>query len=114
MQASQIDPETKQAVRAFIEKITLQYDLFGVILFGSRARHTHRADSDADVAVLLKGTPGNFIETRFALIDIAYDVLLDTGILIQPLPIWKTEWDHPANYRNPQLIENIHREGISL
>lgn len=109
-----IDDATKKAVYAFMKKITEEYAPFGFILFGSRARHTHHPESDADVAVLLKGSPGNFIDTKLALDDIAFDVLLDTGILIQPLPIWKTEWDHPENYRSPRLLENIRREGISL
>lgn len=114
MNTLKIDPETQKAVRAFLEKIALHYDLIGAILFGSRARHTHHIESDADVAVLLKGKPGKFVETKLAMDDIAYDVLLDTGILIQPLPLWQTEWDHPTDYRNPRLIENIQREGISL
>lgn len=53
----------------------------------------HRAASDADVAVLLSGQPGKFIETKFAMDDLAYEVLLKTGIRIQPLPIWQSEWD---------------------
>ncbi|WP_338861219.1 nucleotidyltransferase domain-containing protein [Mycetohabitans rhizoxinica] len=32
-----------------------RYDVTDAILYGSRARRTHQADSDADVAVLLKG-----------------------------------------------------------
>jgi len=27
--------------------------------------------------------------------DVAYDVLLESGIRIQPLPIWEREWAHP-------------------
>jgi len=45
------------------------------------------------VAVLLSGQPGKFIETKFAMDDLAYEVLLKTGIRIQPLPIWQSEWD---------------------
>jgi hypothetical protein len=37
--------------------------------------------------------------------DLAYDVLLETGIRIQPLPIWKIEWDYPENYSNPALLK---------
>jgi antitoxin ChpS len=46
--------------------------------------------------------------------DLAYDVLLDTGIRIQPLPIWEDEWEHPEAYSNPLLLKNIEREGIRL
>lgn len=104
-----IDLATANAVRAFIAKVASQYDLAGAILFGSRARKSHRPDSDADVAVLLHGHPGKFVATKLAMADLAYDVLLDTGIRIQPLPIWEEEWDHPESYSNPRLLHNIER-----
>lgn len=46
--------------------------------------------------------------------DLAYDVLLETGIRIQPLPIWEEEWVHPEAYSNPRLLHNIRREGVRL
>lgn len=109
-----IDTETEAAARAFIAKVSGQYELAGVILFGSRARKNHRSDSDADIAVLLRGQPGKFISTKLAMADIAYEVLLETGIRIQPLPIWEDEWEHPEAYSNPSLLHNIEREGIRL
>lgn len=102
------------ATRAFIKQVANQYDLAGSLLFGSRARNTHRPDSDADVAVLLRGRPGKFVSTKLALDDLAYDVLLEMGIRIQPLPIWEEEWNHPETYSNPSLLYNIEREGIWL
>lgn len=109
-----IDLATASAARAFIAKVADEYDLAGAILFGSRARKSYRPDSDADVAVLLHGRPGKFVATKLAMADLAYDVLLDTGIRIQPLPIWEEEWDHPESYFNPRLLHNIEREGIRL
>ena len=109
-----IDMATANAARAFIAKVARHYDLAGAILFGSRARNAYRPDSDADVAVLLHGHPGKFISTKLAMADLAYDVLLDTGIRIQPLPIWEEEWAHPESYSNPRLLHNIEREGIRL
>jgi hypothetical protein len=66
------------------------------------------------VAVLLRGRRGPFLATKLAMADIAYDVLLETGVLIQPLPIWKDEWEHPESYTHPALLQNIHREGVRL
>src|ERR1035437_3192357 len=109
-----IDKETANATHAFIDKVAARYDLAGAILFGSRARKSHRPDSDGDVAVLLHGRPGKFVATKLAMADLAYDVLLETGIRIQPLPIWEEEWEHPEAYSNPRLLHNIEREGISL
>ena len=114
MSTAKIDAETAQAIRAFISKASKHYALTGAILFGSRARYSHRVDSDADLAVLLKGSPKKFISIKLSMDDISYEVLLDTGIRIQPLPIWEEEWLHPQSYSNPRLLENIHREGIPL
>ncbi len=109
-----IDTKTEQAARSFIAKVQRQYDPTGAILFGSRARRNYRPDSDADIAVLLRGHRGRFLDTKLALADIAYDVLLETGILIQPLPVWEDEWEHPENHENSALLQNIKREGVRL
>ncbi len=109
-----IDAATIRAARAFLQKVSIQFDMVEAILFGSRARKSHRQDSDADVAVLLHGRPGKFVETKLAMADLAYDVLLETGIHIQPLPIWEEEWQHPEAYSNPRLLHNINRDGIRL
>lgn len=84
------------------------------MLYGSQARNTAHPGSDTDVAVLLTGEPGDFVSTKLALDDVAYDVLLESGIRIQPLPIWEQEWAHPELYSNPRLLHNIAREGILL
>ncbi len=109
-----IDASTQVAAQAFLHKIFSKYDYSEAILFGSRARKDHHPESDMDVAVLLKGVPGKFIATKLAMDDLAYEVLLDTGIRISPLPIWSEEWAHPEKYSNPSLITNIQREGIRL
>jgi antitoxin ChpS len=114
MNTAMIDIATQNAAHAFMEKIAHQYDVSKVFLFGSRARNTHQSESDADIAILLRGKPGRFMATKFAMDDLAYDVLLDSGIRIQPLPIWQEEWDHPENYSNPSLLRNIQNEGIVL
>jgi len=69
-------------VRVFLERAGDAFDLKGALLYGSRARHSHRPDSDADLAVLLRGASRPFLDTKLALADIAFDVLLETGILI--------------------------------
>ena len=109
-----LDPATEHAARAFVDIVAGRYDVTGAIVFGSRARQNHGADSDVDVAVLLRGQPERFAPTMLAMADIAYDVLLDTGIHVQPLAIWEEEWAHPETYSNPRLLHNIAREGVRL
>jgi len=114
MKTINLDSDTERATRLFMERITTQYDTAGAILFGSRARQTHRADSDADVAVLLRGAHQRFLPTKLAMADLAFDVLLEAGINISPLPVWLDEWEHPETYSNPDLLKNIANEGVLL
>ena len=70
-QARITDPATMAALRAFVQKISTRSDFASAILFGSRARHSHHAKSDADVAVLLNGLPEKCISTKFTMDDLA-------------------------------------------
>lgn len=114
MTAVPLSAETIKATSAFVKRVAESYPTQQAILFGSRARGTAHEESDADVAIILKGKPGHFIKTKMAMNDIAYDILLDTGIRIQPLPVWEGEWAHPERYSNPHLLRNIALEGIAL
>jgi predicted nucleotidyltransferase len=111
---NQIDPGTEKVVRRFLTLLASGYKLAGAILYGSRARGTHRHDSDADVAVLLTGEHQRMLPTTLAMADVAYDVLLETGINISPMPVWLDEWEHPERFSNPALLRNIAREGVRL
>lgn len=113
-QLNHIDHDTEQAARRFLALIAGRYDMAGAIVFGSRARGDHRPDSDADVAILLNGEHQRVLTTTLAMADVAYDVLVETGINISPLPVWIDQWEHPENYSNPALLHNIAREGVRL
>lgn len=109
-----VDHDTERAVRRFMSLIADRYDTAGAIVYGSRARGTHRPDSDADVAVLLNGRHERVLTTTLAMADAAYDVLLETSINVTPLPVWVDEWEHPETYSNPALLHSIAREGVRL
>ena len=109
-----LDVETESAVRRFLTLLTGRYDMAGAIVYGSRARGTHQPDSDADVAVLLNGETQRALPTTLAMADVAFDVLLETGINISPLPVWIGQWENPERFSNPALLHNIAQEGIRL
>jgi predicted nucleotidyltransferase len=86
------DPKAERAVRAFLERISQRYSVIGARLFGSRSRADDNPGSDADLAVFLRGSRGNAIDVGVDMAGVAFDVLMDTEILVSPLPIWEEEW----------------------
>jgi HAD superfamily hydrolase (TIGR01549 family) len=104
---------TLDAIQQFLSKLE-GYDIEAVILYGSRARGDHDSESDADLAIILRGGGGSLTDAGMAMADIAFDVLLDTAILISPLPIWQTCWNQPVMFSNPALLHNIKRDGICI
>ncbi len=114
MNSPAIDPLTATAAKVFLERTAKRFSFDHAILYGSRARHTHRPDSDADLAVIMIDKLVDRSATAVAMAGIAFDVLLDTGILVQALPLWLDELTYPERFSNPALIDNIRREGIRL
>ncbi|MCK5662678.1 MAG: nucleotidyltransferase domain-containing protein [Thiotrichaceae bacterium] len=98
----------------FLARINEKYDLEKAILFGSYARHDERAQSDMDIALLLRGAHGKRTDTSLDMASIAFDVMMETGILVDPIPFWMDEWQHPEQFKNPALIKNIQQDGILL
>jgi hypothetical protein len=86
----------------------------GEILRGRKARDAHTHDSDADIAVILPGEHGRRVPIALEMAGVAFDVLLETGVLVEALPLWEDEMEHPELFSNPAWIENIRREGIPL
>lgn len=109
-----LDAATTLTVRAFLERVAAVFPVRSAILFGSRARGEFQPDSDADVAVLLSGNSGKFMDAKMAMSDMAFDVMLDTGIRVEALPVWEDEWANPDEYRNPYLLRNIERDGVII
>ncbi|MBK5966864.1 hypothetical protein CCR95_23020 [Thiocystis minor] len=58
------DAKTRRSRRLFLAQVSARYPVRDTYLFGSRARGDFRADSDADLAILLRGHPGVFLDTK--------------------------------------------------
>jgi predicted nucleotidyltransferase len=108
------DSDNAQATKLFVQRIAGQYNMAGANLFGSRARQTHRPDSDANVAVLLPGAHQRFLPPKLDMADVAFDVVLEMGINISPLPVWISDWEHPDASSNPLLLKNLVSERVRL
>lgn len=108
-----MDPETERAVRAFLARVPADVRLDHAILYGSRARGEDRPDSDADVALIIAEGAADW-QLVGTLADLAYEVFLESGILIQPVPVSLVHWLHPERFPRPGFLRNIAREGIVL
>ena len=107
------DPDTNRAVRAFLNRIPADLNVQRAVLYGSRARGDHRPGSDADVALVLQEGADDW-RVLWALSGIAFDIFVETGILIQPVPISSKDWADPEHFARPSFLRNITREGIRL
>ncbi|WP_232287804.1 DNA polymerase III subunit beta [Verminephrobacter eiseniae] len=64
-----------------------------------------------DVAVLLRGEHRRLLSAKLDMADVAFDVLLETGILIFPLPIWRDEGGAPGEPCQPRLAAQHRAQG---
>jgi DNA invertase Pin-like site-specific DNA recombinase/predicted nucleotidyltransferase len=109
-----LDAATERAARLFMQRLEGRYAVREGLLFGSRARGDHRADSDADLAVILEGESGDRYSVSSDMSGLAFDVMMETGILVDPLPLWEGEFKRAELFSNPALIEAVKREGRRL
>lgn len=109
-----MDTNTERTIRLFLTRVRERYDVADALLFGSRARHQAGSESDADIAILLRGKTGQRVDAALDMAGIAFDVMLETGVLVDALPLWEDEWAHPERFSNPALIKNIRQDGIRL
>ena len=82
-----------------------------IFLYGSRARHDSKSDSDWDLLVLLDTQDVSFNMER-KIIDDFYDLELNIGEAFSPLIYSKSDWEE--KYVHTPLFENISKEGIRI
>jgi len=106
----------RRALAAFAERLRQRYGarFRGLVVFGSRARRDHRPDSDLDVAVVLAGRLDDLVGEALIMADDAFDVLLEHGLHLQPMPIEEGSLEHPDAHPVPHLTRRIAVEGVRL
>jgi len=109
-----LDADTERAARAFLRRLEGRYPVREAILYGSRARRTHNAESNADIAVILNAEHGDRSAAVKDMAAIAFHVMMETGVMVEALPLWPDELARPETFKNQILIDNILREGIRL
>jgi uncharacterized protein len=82
-----------------------------LILFGSRARGDNRPDSDIDILILLDQkqiTSDDEKRVKYPL----YDIEFETGKIISPLVLTKSEWE--SRHKITPFYERVNEEGVVL
>jgi predicted nucleotidyltransferase len=105
----------REALTAFVERVRERYGerLAKVAVFGSRARGDVHAESDIDVAVILRAPCGT--KERFDIVDMACDVALAAPAWVDLSPRVLAEDDYLRLVRDEwHLGLDIEREGIPL
>ena len=108
-----LDPDTESAVRTFLARLPADLRLEYAILYGSRARGEDRPDSDADLALILAEGEADW-DLVGDLAELACDVYLERGVLVQPVPISLRHWLNPERFPRPGFLRNVARDGIVL
>jgi predicted nucleotidyltransferase len=110
------DPVVRAALSELDRKLRARFGdrYVRLILFGSRARGDNAPDSDADVAVVLRGRIADRWSVERQIIGETYPIVLETGLYIESWPLEQNELDDPDRSSNPALLRNVLREGIRL
>ena len=111
-----LTPDQRSALARFLEDVRRMFGqrLIDVVVFGSRARGDFGADSDLDLAIVLRDGEWDYWAMKRKLSDTAYDTLIDLDLYIQSWPVRHSVWHAPELHTNRRLIENMRRDGISL
>jgi predicted nucleotidyltransferase len=82
-----------------------------LFLYGSRARKTAHEQSDWDILILLNLDSITY-EFEKRIIEVLYDIEIETGEIISAMIYTKDEWTH--RFSITPLFENISHEGVRL
>ncbi|HEY0834086.1 MAG TPA: nucleotidyltransferase domain-containing protein [Azospirillum sp.] len=110
------DPLALDVVRELKARLRRRFGdrLVAVYLFGSRARGDHRPDSDADVAVFLRGDLPDPFDAEKAIVEDGYDLLLERGLYIQPWAFEERVLSNPDQARLAGLQRSVLTEGVRV
>lgn len=101
-------------IQKFTEEIKqlLGNRLKKIILYGSYARGDYNKQSDVDIMILTDLSLKEIEEYRDKISDIAYDIELDTGIVLSPIVKNIEKYNSRVNF--VPFYKNVQKEGVVL
>lgn len=105
MATKTINKDIKNSINKFVKAIKKQYNITGIILFGSYAKGTENEDSDIDIAVI-----SDDFEDIYEVMSVLMGMTWDIDARIEPHPI------KAQDYKNAEtpFIQEIIETGIKV
>lgn len=111
LQDLSLPPHIYQALRAAQERITKEFAVDRMVLFGSVARGTADEESDVDLLIVLKERPSHQVRNRIS--SIILDINLEYDANLSDLIVDQNAWDEGPLFVLPIYAE-IQQQGIRL
>jgi uncharacterized protein len=99
----------RQVLDRFKAALQRHFEVFEVILFGSRARGDAEVFSDMDVIIIVEGDTDDASQDIVS--DCAWEACFRSGIVLVPLVFSRSEWESEA-IRGSLLGKAVAREGL--
>lgn len=112
---SSIDAPARCAIEIFIGRLHVRdYVVKNLLVYGPRATGgSGHKTRNANLAVIIERSRGmQFMSVQIEMADLALDSMIETGVLLQPLPIFENEWSEKDSHLNPGLLRHVEAEGI--
>lgn len=104
-------PADKQILEMIMKSVKSKAPNATVILYGSWARGENRADSDVDLLILLDQKRISREDEKRVKYPL-YDIEFETGRIISPLVLTKSDWE--SHHRITPFYEQVNEEGVVL
>lgn len=99
-------PNIVEAIKKGLDALPLDIEVW---LYGSEARGDAHPDSDIDLLVLFN-KPKVTIDDKDKIYDVTYPIGLDSGVLIQPFILSKSQWES----RMTPFRDNVQTDRIRI
>jgi hypothetical protein len=103
------EQDARTALRRLAMDVRKHYGerLRGIYLVDAQELHDDEDAADIETVIVLADGKWRSLEERMALVDLTYDILLDTEFYIRALPVSLSDWRDPAAADDPSWIRAL-------